>query len=107
VVLGRGFEFGSRVIVQLKLRVTKQAQDTPSSPPGGVPITFEDFTVNCPGASPWFPTNNNGALLGRAYLTDCIPYPGLANGNIEILDSALLNPDNGNKVFARPGIRRY
>jgi len=107
VVFGRGFEFGSRVIVELKLRVTKQGQDTPSSPPGGVPITFEDFTVMCPGASPWFPVNNNGVLLGRAYLSDCIPYPGLDRGNIEVLDSALLNPDNGNKVFARPGIRRY
>ena len=54
-----------------------------------------------------FVVRPNGVLLGKTALADCLgSSANLAFGNVEILDSALVNVDNGSKVFARPGILR-
>jgi hypothetical protein len=98
---GRGFNPGQRMQVQLKLRVTQVFSNTSS--------TFEDFTIAC-GPNPLtlcFTARLNGAVAGSISLADCLAQSGqpigLANGNIEIRDSALLNCDTG-KIIATPGI---
>jgi hypothetical protein len=103
-LFGSGFPFGARVTTQLTLRVTKRTQAT-KHPPGPKTVTFEDVTVQCPNTPFWFVARPNGSVLGSVRLSDCLTTPGLATGNIEILDSALINVDTG-KVFARPGILR-
>ncbi|GIW45844.1 MAG: hypothetical protein KatS3mg077_3126 [Candidatus Binatia bacterium] len=107
-LFGRGMIPGGRVKVQLSVRVTKTGVNTKSPTKSNARVTFEDQTVIC-GPPPFgfvivFPTGVLGASID---LADCLsPYPGLATGNIEILDVALVNADNGNKVFARPGVVR-
>jgi hypothetical protein len=110
IVFGRGFPFGARVQVQLTLRVTKAGITTKHPPGSNKRVTFEDTVVTCPnpGTQPFgFPTRANGGLLGIASLSDCLgtSVSNLARGNIEILDSALINGDTGN-VIAHPGILR-
>ena len=108
-VYGTGFQFGSRVAAQLTLRVTKKNQSK-LHPPGLASITYEDVTINCPNSAFWFVARRNGSLAGSINLSDCLAAngeaTGLATGNIEILNSALLNVDNSFKVFARPGVFR-
>ena len=107
-LFGRGFTFGNRVSVALKLRVTKQAQMT-TIPAGSNTVTFEDVSIQCPNAPFWFVARQNGAIGGSVKLSDCLTQSGLptglASGNIEVLDAALVNVDSG-KVFARPGVLR-
>lgn len=110
-LFGTGFQFGNRVSTQLTLRVTKQDQTT-TSPAGINPVTFQDVTITCPNipnAPFWFVARQTGALAGSVKLTDCLTQAGLAtglaSGNVEVLDAALINVDT-NKVFARPGIVR-
>ena len=108
LLVGRGFQFGSRVRAQLTLRVTRKPQST-KHPQGSNSVTFEDVNVLCPVQPFWVVARRNGALIGSARLSDCLTQsgyqPGLANGNIEILDAALLNVDS-NKIFAKPGYVR-
>lgn len=104
ILTGKGFQFGTRVKAQLRLRVTKANQNTPQDPDASV--TFEDVTVQCPDTLVGFPARVNGNLVGKTNLNQCgLPYPGLASGNIEILEAVLINADTG-RVFARPGLRR-
>ncbi len=106
-VFGRGLTPGGRVKVQLTVRTTRNGIST-KHPPGTKRVTFQDTTVVC-GPPPFgfiavWPSGNLGGTID---LSDCLqPYPGLALGNIEIVDVALVNADNANKVFARPGIMR-
>jgi len=106
-VIGRGLTPGGRIKVQLGVRTTRNGIST-KNPPGTKRVTFQDTTVVC-GPPPFgfiavWPSGNLGGTIN---LSDCLqPYPGLATGNIEIIDAALVNADNGNKVFARPGIMR-
>lgn len=106
-VLGRGLTPGGRVKVQLTVRTTRDGIST-KHPPGTKRVTFQDTTVVCgPPPFGFIAVWPSGALGGKINLTDCLqPYPGLASGNIEIVDAALVNADNGNKVFARPGVMR-
>ena len=108
-VMGRGFHAGQRIAIRLKLRVTKTGQQTLHPQGNGQRVTFEDFTVQC-GNSPisgCFQAHVNGTLATAMKLTDCLDQNseplGLATGNIQILDSALVNCDTG-KIFATPGI---
>ncbi|MCX8073409.1 MAG: hypothetical protein N3C12_13300 [Candidatus Binatia bacterium] len=107
-VFGRGMTPGGRVKVQLTLRVTKLGVNTKNPSKTNARVTFADQVVTC-GPPPFgfvivYPT---GALGASIDLADCLaPYPGLATGNIEIEEVALVNVDNGNKVFARPGVLR-
>jgi hypothetical protein len=107
-LLGTGFQFGSRVTTQLTLRVTKPGQST-KHPPVARTVTYQDVTVMCPNMPFWFVARPSGVLAGSAKLSDCLAAndfaTGLSSGNIEILDSALINIDTG-KIFARPGILR-
>ena len=105
-LFGRGFYAGQRMKVQLTLRVTKTGVSTPG---GAKSITFQDITVAC-GNSPvtgCFTANLSGNVAGSMSLLDCMTEntepTGLASGNVQILDSALLNCDTG-KVLATPGI---
>jgi hypothetical protein len=109
-LFGSGFHSGQRMKVQLTLRVTKHGQVTkhPPSPPPQT-VTFEDVTVQC-GNGPvtgCFTANVNGSVAGSMTLSDCLTQnsepTGLSIGNIQILDSALVNCDTG-KVIATPGI---
>jgi len=107
-LFGRGMVPGGRVKVQLTVRVTKNGVNTKHPPKTNARVTFADQSVIC-GPPPFgfvivYPTGVLGASIN---LSDCLaPYPGLATGNIEIVDIALVNADNGNKVFARPGVLR-
>ena len=107
-LFGRGMVPGGRVKVQLTVRVTKEPVLTKHPPKSNARVTFADQTVVC-GPPPFgfvivYPTGVLGASID---LANCLaPYPGLATGNIEIIDVALVNADNGNKVFARPGVLR-
>jgi hypothetical protein len=107
-VSGRGFHSGQRMTVQLTLRVTKPGLKTSVGNPKTV--TFEDITVTCPTISNplgCFTARQNGAVAASVSLVDCLTQngqpSGLALGNIQILDSALVNCDTGN-VIATPGI---
>lgn len=107
-LFGRGMIPGGRVKVQMTVRVTKTGVNTKNPTKTNARVTFADQTVIC-GPPPFgfvivYPTGVLGASIN---LSDCLsPYPGLATGNIEILDVALVNVDNANKVFARPGVLR-
>ncbi len=110
VVFGRGLQFGKRVRVQLTLRTTHKGLSVKHPPGTNKTVTFQDTTLLCPNptTNPFgFTVLQNGALLGIANLQNCLgtSLSGLATGNIEITDAALINVDNG-KVFARPGILR-
>jgi len=110
-LFGTGFQFGSRVAAQLKLRVTKPGQHT-LHPGATSTVTFQDITVMCPNAPFWFGARPNGSIAAKADLADCLSDngqpTGLASGSIEVLDSALVDIDSTppNKVFARPGFVR-
>jgi hypothetical protein len=105
LVFGSGFAPGQRVKVQLTARVTRSGVAT-KHPLGINNVTFQDVAVQCPNTPFGLTVRPNGVLLGSLTLSDCFMSPGLAKGNIEILDAALLNVDNGDKVFARPGLER-
>ncbi len=106
---GTGFQFGSRVTTQLTLRITKPGQTTLHPHQVNKSVTFQDVTLLCPNVPFGFVARPNGSIAGSAKLSDCLTQngdaTGLSNGNIEILDSALINIDTM-KVFARPGILR-
>jgi hypothetical protein len=130
-LLARNCLCGSRIRVELSLRVTKPNVTTKQK--GLSDVTFEDRTIEC-GPLPG-PPNGSGndspngyftALSGKCSsafpcpsgfcgnvatsmsLADCLgnSLKGLSTGNIEILDAALLDADNGNAVFMTPGIFR-
>lgn len=106
-VIGRGLIPGGRVKVQLTVRTTRNGIST-KHPPGTKRVTFQDTTVVCgPAPFGFIAVWPSGKLLGKIDLSECLqPYPGLATGNIEVVDVALLNADNSNRVFARPGVMR-
>jgi hypothetical protein len=107
VVLAHGLPVGARVKIQLTVRVTKNGLQIKHPPGFNQRVTFADQTVLC-GDTPFgFVVNGRGTLAGQIQLSTCLaPYPTLATGNIEILDAALVNADNSDKPFARPGILR-
>jgi hypothetical protein len=105
---GKGFApVGTDVAVQLTLRVT----NTLGTPVGSK--TYEDTTIICGeligGSCGNFSTVlSNGQVRLRQSLDDCLAANGLSSarlgeGNIEIVESALINCDTG-KVAGRPGI---
>jgi len=108
-VFGSGFYGGQRMKVQLTLRVTKTGQTTKHPLQNGKRVTFEDVTVQCGSNSitGCFTANLRGNVAGSMALDDCLTQnaqpTGLVSGNIQIVDSALVNCDTG-KVFATPGI---
>jgi hypothetical protein len=106
-VSGRGFPLGARVRLQLLVRVTKDGMLTKHPPSTNQRVTFSDQTLLC-GPSPFgFVTSARGILAGTTDLSTCVaPNGGLASGNIEVLEAALVNVDNSDRVFARPGILR-
>jgi hypothetical protein len=105
-----GLPFTARVRIQLTLRVTRTVTTVKHPPGSNKRVTFQDVIVQCPppATSPFgLVANGRGAIAARMTLESCLsPNTTLATGNIEILDSALLDIDNGNKVFAVPGILR-
>jgi hypothetical protein len=104
-----GLPFTARVRVQLTLRVTRSVTQVKHPPGSNKRVTFQDVTIQCPPAasSPFgLVANNRGAIAARMTLASCLANTALTTGNIEILDSALIDVDNGNKVFAVPGILR-
>ena len=107
-IFGAGFYGGQRMQVQLMLRVTKPGQNT-KHPPAVNTVTYQDVVVQC-GNGPitgCFTANLNGVVAGSMTLKDCLTQnsepTGLATGNIQILDSALVNCDT-HKIIATPGI---
>jgi hypothetical protein len=106
-VLGRGMIPGSRVKILLTVRVTKNGVLTKHPPTTSSRVTFADQTLLCAQDPFGFVVSARGVLGGKTDLATCTaPNGGLATGNIEILDAALVNADNNNRVFARPGILR-
>jgi len=103
-LIGRGFPFGARVFLELTLRVTRSGVSTNM---GLQSVTFPNVTVDCANTPVGFVANwNTGAISGHTTLADCLgSNSGLAgpNVNIEVISAALLNGDNGDKVFAVPG----
>lgn len=108
LVYGRGLIPGSRVLAQLTLRVTKNNQTVKHPSGSGKRVTFSDVTIQCPNGPPFgFVVRPSGTLLGSDLLANCLgAQSNLAFGNVEIMEAALLNHDNGDLVFARPGILR-
>jgi hypothetical protein len=102
-VVGTGYQAGARVKVQMTVRVTKPNQSV--LPSGTKSITFPDVTAQCPTGAFGIPVNLNGGLQGSFKLADCLPSSGLATGNIEVLDLALINVDTG-EVLGHPGFVR-
>jgi hypothetical protein len=106
-VYGKGLIPGSRVKVQLTLRVTKNGVSAKHPPGTSQRVTFEDIVLLCAHTPFGFVVSDRGILAGQADLATCLsPDPALATGNIEIFNSGLVNADNGNKLFARAGILR-
>ncbi len=106
-VLGRGLIPGKRVHLVLQLRITKSGMTTLHPPNSSARVTFADRTVVCGQAPFGFVINGRGVLGGKIDLAQCLaPNIRLETGNIEILDAYLVNADNGDRVFARPGILR-
>ena len=109
IVTGHGMTPGGRVLVQLVLRTTRNGLTVKHPPLSNQRATFVDTTIQCPGMAPFgFTVRSNGVLSGQDTLVNCLgpAQAGLASGNIEIIDAALLNHDNGDKVFAHPGLLR-
>ena len=108
LVYGRGMPSGARVRVNLTLRTTRHNLLT-KHPSGVNSVTFQDTVASCPNpsTSPFgYTVRPNGALLGVSKLNSCLgPNSGLAMGNVEIIDAALVNIDSG-KTFAHPGLVR-
>ncbi len=113
-LMGSGFTPPlQRVAVQLTLRTTNTVVSSPAPPSK----TYTDQTVIC-GT-----TNNNASACGHYFtigaangrvsghlpLSSCVTTEGLpaalSSGNIEIVDAALINCDDG-KVIGVPGIRQ-
>jgi len=104
-LFGTGFTLGDVLRVRLRLRVTKNNLST-KHPPATNRVTFADDTVDCPKSPNAFAVRPNGAVAGSTDLGACLsPNSSLAQGNIEIIDSALVNVMNGKEV-AKPGILR-
>jgi hypothetical protein len=129
-LFARGCKCGSRIGVQLTIRVTKPSIATKHN--GSSDVTFEDQTIICgplPGAvngagndSPngYYTALSPSCLSGRCStgscgnvassisLADCLgnSLKNLDAGNIEIMDAALVDRDNGNEPFMTPGIFR-
>jgi hypothetical protein len=105
-----GLPFTARVRIQLTLRVTRVVGQVKHPPGSNKRVTFQDVTIQCPppATSPFgLVANGRGAIASRMTLESCLsPNTALATGNIEILNAALLDIDNSNKVFAVPGILR-
>jgi hypothetical protein len=104
-----GLPFTARVRIQLTLRVTRNVTTVKHPPGSNKRVTFQDVTIQCPppATSPFgLVASGRGAIAARMTLESCLTNTALATGNIEILNSALLDIDNGNKVFAVPGILR-
>lgn len=104
-LIGRKFPFGQRAFLELTLRVTRSGVSTNM---GSQSVTFPDVTVDCGDTPVGFVANRNtGAISGHTTLTACLgaSNSGLAgpNVNIEVISSALLDPDSGNLVFGVPG----
>jgi hypothetical protein len=106
-VFGRGLIPGSRVKVQLALRVTKGGVLTKHPPSTNQKVTFQDVVILCAQTPFGFVVNSSGVLAGSADLATCLaPHTGLATGNIEIVEAGLVNHDNSDRLFARSGILR-
>lgn len=120
-LVGVGFQSGQRVAVRLTVRTShiegkvKQHNLGTKGPGTNKFLTFEDATVECgPGpltgamcSGEVFTARPNGLVAGSTTLSSCLTTNGLpvglAKGNMEIVDAALVNCDTG-KVFAVPGI---
>lgn len=106
---GKGFHGGQRMQVSLSLRVTKANQATKHPPATNSSVTFKDIEIHCGNnaTTGCFTANLRGGVAASMALSDCLAQNsqpgGLAQGNIEILDSALLNCDTG-KVIGKPGM---
>jgi len=104
-LFGTGFTLGDVLRVRLRLRVTKDNLTT-KHPPATNRVTFADDIVDCPKAPDAFAVRPNGAVVGSTDLSACLsPNGGLSQGNIEIIDVALINVMNGREV-AKPGVLR-
>lgn len=105
---GKGFApAGTPIGIQLTLRTTNRR-----GLPASTSKTYEDQTIICGdtiGGSCGNFTNvqSNGRIVLRQSLGDCLTLNGLSqfigSGNIEIIDSALINCTTG-KIAAVPGI---
>jgi hypothetical protein len=106
---GRGFEpAGTRIGLKVSLRTS----NTNGIPPGSK--TFEDQTIICGPVNSgtcghYVASDATGRISARTTLADCLLANGLsdslASGNIELLDTSLINCDTGN-VIAVPGVLR-
>src|ERR1700687_4541545 len=104
-LFGTGFTLGDVLRVRLRLRVTKENVLT-KHPTAVNRVTFADDTVDCPKSPDAFAVRPNGAVAGSTDLGACLsPNASLAQGNIEIIDAALVNVMNGKEV-AKPGVLR-
>lgn len=107
-VFGRGLVPGSRVKVQLSLRITKTGVFTKHPPSSNQKVTFADFVLLCADQPFGFVVTSGGVLAGSADLATCLaPNGPLATAsNIEIVEAGLVNHDNSDRLFARSGILR-
>lgn len=106
-VRGRGFTpVAQKIGIQLTLRTTNTLT-------GGNSLTYQDETIICGpttgGACGKYVAVDAGGRInsGRLSLDACLTANGLStrvgHGNVEIVDAALINCDDG-KVIATPGI---
>jgi hypothetical protein len=103
-LFGAGFTLGDALRVRLTLRVTKPGIATKHN--GINRVTFVDQTVDCPKSPDAYLVRPNGAVAGRTDLAACLaPDSGLSQGNIEIIDAALVNASTG-AIVGVPGIFR-
>jgi len=104
IVVGGGFLNPQNVKLEMTLRVTRQAVNTNMGPQT---VTFPDLTVQCPTI---ITSQPDGSVYNQTLtLASCLGLnSGLASGvsNIQVVGVALLNADNGDEVFGRPGIVR-
>jgi len=106
VLFATGFTLGNELRVRLTLRVTKPGITTLHPHLTNQKVTFTDVTVDCPQSPDAFNARPNGAVIGSTSLDACVaPFPGLAKGNIEIIDVSLVNALT-NKTVAVPGVLR-
>lgn len=116
-LVGSGFVTTRRVRVLLTLRTTRKvpfaATHSPAGPSPSALVTFEDVTIQCGddgGTPPCFSASPGGRIAKSMTLQQCLTNngesTGFAGGNVEIVESALVNCEVGGtgKIFARPGI---